>query len=69
LYTLASKLKITKITLGHHRDDILKTLFLNMFHTGRLKSMPQKLTRDDGKHIVIRPLVYCCEQDLADYAL
>lgn len=68
LYTNATKFGVTKIALGHHRDDLLETLFLNMFHTGRLKSMPPKLTSDDGKHIVIRPLAYCAEQDIADYA-
>ncbi|MFT6897339.1 MAG: tRNA 2-thiocytidine biosynthesis protein TtcA [Paraglaciecola sp.] len=69
VYTQVSKLGISKIALGHHRDDMPETLFLNMFHTGRLKSMPLKLTSDEGRHIVIRPLVYCAEQDLADYAL
>ncbi|MEH6714064.1 MAG: tRNA 2-thiocytidine(32) synthetase TtcA [Paraglaciecola polaris] len=68
LYTNAIKLGVTKIALGHHRDDMLETLFLNMFHNGRLKSMPPKLTSDDGKNVVIRPLAYCREQDIADYA-
>ncbi|WP_166423003.1 tRNA 2-thiocytidine(32) synthetase TtcA [Paraglaciecola sp. 20A4] len=69
LYTNAVKLGVTKIALGHHRDDMLETLFLNMFHNGRLKSMPPKLTSDDGRNVVIRPLAYCSEQDIADYAL
>tara|TARA_R100000687_G_C6453827_1_gene166670 strand:- start:828 stop:1826 length:999 start_codon:yes stop_codon:yes gene_type:complete len=69
LYTNAIKMGVTKIALGHHRDDMLETLFLNMFHTGRLKSMPPKLTSDDGKNVVIRPLAYCSEQDIADYSI
>lgn len=68
LYGTAEKLGATKIALGHHRDDILETLFLNMFHGGTLKSMPPKLLSDNGKHIVIRPLAYCREKDLAAYA-
>ncbi|MBA2690400.1 MAG: tRNA 2-thiocytidine(32) synthetase TtcA [Burkholderiales bacterium] len=68
LYRLAGELGATKIALGHHRDDILETLFLNMFFGGKLKAMPPKLVSDDGKHIVIRPLAYCREKDLADYA-
>jgi tRNA 2-thiocytidine biosynthesis protein TtcA len=68
LYGTAEKLGATKIALGHHRDDILETLFLNMFHGGTLKAMPPKLLSDDGKHIVIRPLAYCREKDLAAYA-
>lgn len=68
LYTNAVRLGVTKIALGHHRDDMLETLFLNMFHNGRLKSMPPKLTSDDGRNVVIRPLAYCSEQDIADYA-
>jgi tRNA 2-thiocytidine biosynthesis protein TtcA len=68
LYGTAEKLGATKIALGHHRNDILETLFLNMFHGGTLKSMPPKLLSDDGKHIVIRPLAYCREKDLAAYA-
>lgn len=68
LYGTAEALGATKIALGHHRDDILETLFLNMFHGGTLKAMPPKLLSDDGKHIVIRPLAYCREKDLAAYA-
>lgn len=68
LYRVASELGATKIALGHHRDDILETLFLNMFYGGKLKAMPPKLVSDDGRHIVIRPLAYCKEKDLAAYA-
>jgi tRNA 2-thiocytidine biosynthesis protein TtcA len=68
LYRVADELGATKIALGHHREDILETFFLNMFFGGRLKSMPPKLQSDDGKHIVIRPLAYVQEQDLEDYA-
>ena len=68
LYRVASELGATKIALGHHRDDILETFFLNLFHGGKLKSMPPKLVSDDGKHIVIRPLAYVEERDLAAYA-
>ena len=68
LYRVAGELGITKIALGHHRDDILETLFLNMFYGGKLKAMPPKLVSDDGQHIVIRPLAYCKEKDLAAYA-
>lgn len=69
LYRVASELGATKIALGHHRDDILATLFLNMFFGGKLKAMPPKLVSDDGKHVVIRPLAYVKEDDLAAYAL
>ncbi len=68
LYRVASELGATKIALGHHRDDILETLFLNLFYGGKLKTMPPKLVSDDGQHIVIRPLAYCKEKDLAAYA-
>ena len=68
LYRVAGELGASKIALGHHRDDILETLFLNMFHGGKLKAMPPKLVSDDGRHIVIRPLAYCREKDLAKYA-
>ncbi len=68
LYRVAGELGATKIALGHHRDDILETLFLNMFFAGKLKAMPPKLVSDDGKHIVIRPLAYCSEKDLAAWA-
>ena len=68
LYRVADELKITKIALGHHRDDMLHTFFLNMFFAGKLKGMPPKLVSDDGGHIVIRPLAYVAEKDLTAWA-
>ncbi len=69
LYRVASELKATKIALGHHRDDILQTFFLNLFFGGTLKSMPPKLVSDDGRHTVIRPLAYVEEEDLQAWAV
>ncbi|MGO2235571.1 MAG: tRNA 2-thiocytidine(32) synthetase TtcA [Marinomonas sp.] len=69
LYGFAEEIGATKIALGHHRDDILETLFLNMFFGGKLKSMPPKLLSDDGKHIVIRPLAYCKEEDIETFSV
>lgn len=68
LYRVAAEEGATKIALGHHRDDMVETLFLNLFHGGRLKAMPPKLLTDDLRHIVIRPLAYCPEKDIARYA-
>jgi len=68
LYRFAAENGITKIALGHHRDDIVETLFLNLFFGGRLKAMAPKLLSDDGRHIVIRPLAYLAERDIARYA-
>jgi tRNA 2-thiocytidine biosynthesis protein TtcA len=68
LYSFAEREGFTKIALGHHRDDIVETLFLNLFYHSSLKAMPPKLLSDDGKHVVIRPLAYCKETDIADYA-
>lgn len=68
LYNFAGQNGFTRIALGHHRDDIIETLFLNLFNGGRIKAMPPKLLSDDGKHVVIRPLAYCAEQDIVGYA-
>jgi tRNA 2-thiocytidine biosynthesis protein TtcA len=68
LYRVASELGATRIALGHHRDDMLQTLFLNMFFGGKLKGMPPKLQSDDGRHVVIRPLAYVNEKDLVRWA-
>lgn len=69
LYGFADEIGATKIALGHHRDDIIETLFLNMFYGGKLKAMPPKLLSDDKRNVVIRPMAYCKEEDLADFAV
>ncbi|MEC5399319.1 tRNA 2-thiocytidine(32) synthetase TtcA [Uliginosibacterium sp. H1] len=68
IYRTAREIGATKIALGHHREDIIETLFLNMFFGGKLKAMPPKLVSDDGQHVVIRPLAYCNERDVAKFA-
>ncbi|MBU6470762.1 MAG: tRNA 2-thiocytidine(32) synthetase TtcA [Gammaproteobacteria bacterium] len=68
LYTFAAQHGITRIALGHHRGDIIETFFLNLFYAGKLKAMPPKLQSDDGRHVVIRPLAYVEERDIAKYA-
>jgi tRNA 2-thiocytidine biosynthesis protein TtcA len=68
IYRTARELGATKIALGHHREDIMETLFLNMFFGGKIKAMPPKLVSDNGQHVVIRPLAYCAERDVARFA-
>jgi tRNA 2-thiocytidine biosynthesis protein TtcA len=68
LYRVAAEIGATKIALGHHRDDMVQTLFMNMFFGGRMKGMPPKLVSDDGRHVVVRPLAYVAEADLARWA-
>lgn len=68
LYRIATELECTKIALGHHRDDTIVTLMLNLMFSGQLKAMPPKLISDDGKHVVIRPMIYCAQDDIAEQA-
>lgn len=69
LYSAATEMGITKIALGHHRDDIIETFFLNLFFSGKMEAMPPKYKTDDGQHIVIRPLAYCKEKDIEAYGI
>ncbi|HEY6161723.1 MAG TPA: tRNA 2-thiocytidine(32) synthetase TtcA, partial [Bacteroidia bacterium] len=68
LYDVASEMGITKIALGHHREDVLETFFLNLFFAGKIEAMPAKFRTDDGRHVVIRPLAYACEKDIEQFA-
>ncbi|WP_018344883.1 tRNA 2-thiocytidine(32) synthetase TtcA [Cytophaga aurantiaca] len=69
LYATAEEIGATKIALGHHREDVLETFFLNLFFSGKMEAMPAKYRTDDGKHVVIRPMVYCKENEIAAYAV
>ncbi len=69
LYTYAAENNFHKIALGHHRDDLNETLLLNLFYSGRISSMPPKLLADDGRNVVIRPLAYCAEKDIGQFAM
>jgi tRNA 2-thiocytidine biosynthesis protein TtcA len=68
LYNCAVDLGATRMALGHHRDDLIETLLMNLFYAGQIKAMPPKLLSDDGRNTLIRPLAYCAEEDLAEYA-